>query len=231
VVGARADGTKEVLAIEDGYRESTESWLTVLRDLKRRGMRAPALAIGDGALGFWAAVREVWPESREQRCWVHRIANVLDKLPTRLQPQAKRALHEMMYAERRASCEAAMQRFAQDYEAKYPKAVTALFADVPRLLTHFDFPAAHWKHIRTTNPIESTFATVKLRTRVTKGAGSRTAGLTMAFKLLEAAQKTWRRLDAQDLLPLVRAGIEFKDGLQVECGQQGPEKKAGKVAA
>jgi transposase-like protein len=231
VVGVRPDGTKEVLAIEDGYRESTESWLTVLRDLKRRGMRAPALAIGDGALGFWAAVREVWPETREQRCWVHRIANVLDKLPTRLQPQAKRTLHEMMYAERRANCEAAMQRFAQDYEAKYPKAVKALFADVPRLLTHFDFPAAHWKHIRTTNPIESTFATVKLRTRVTKGAGSRTAGLTMAFKLLEAAQKSWRRLDAQELLPLVRAGVEFKDGFQVECGQQRPDKKAGKVAA
>lgn len=231
VVGARPDGTKEVIAIEDGYRESTESWLTVLRDLKLRGMRAPALTIGDGALGFWAAVREVWPEAREQRCWVHRIANVLDKLPTRLQPQAKRALHEMMYAERRANCEAAMQRFAQDYETKYPKAVKALFADVPRLLTHFDFPAPHWKHIRTTNPIESTFATVKLRTRVTKGAGSRTAGLTMAFKLLDAAQKTWRRLDAQELLPLVRAGIEFKDGLQVERGQQKPEKKAGKIAA
>ncbi len=231
VVGARLDGTKEVLAIEDGYRESTESWLTVLRDLKRRGMRAPALAIGDGALGFWAALREVWPEAREQRCWVHRIANVLDKLPARLQPQTKHALHEMMYAERRASCEAAMQRFAQAYEATYPKAVKALFADVPRLLTHFDFPAAHWKHIRTTNPIESAFATVKLRTRVTKGAGSRAAGLTMAFKLLAAAQNTWRRLDAQELLPLVRAGFDFKDGRQVECGQQRPDKKAGTVAA
>jgi putative transposase len=231
VVGARPDGTKEVIAIEDGYRESTESWLTVLRDLKTRGMRAPALAIGDGALGSWAAVREVWPESREQRCWVHRIANVVDKLPTRLQPQAKRALHEMMYAERRAICAAAMQRFAQDYEAKYPKAVKALFADVPRLLTHFDFPAAHWKHIRSTNPIESTFATVKLRTRVTKGAGSRTAALTMAFKLLEAAQKTWRRLDVHDLLPLVRAGIAFKDGQSVERTGARSEKNSGRVAA
>ena len=230
VVGVRPDGTKEVIAIEDGYRESTESWLTVLRDLKARGLRAPALAIGDGALGFWAAVREVWPEAREQRCWVHRIANVLDKLPRRLQPQAKRALHEMMYAESRAACETAMQRFAQDYEAKYPKAVKALVADVPRLLTHFDFPAAHWKHIRTTNPIESTFATVKLRTRVTKGAGSRGAGLTMAFKLLHAAQQTWRRLDAHDLLPLLRAGVVFKDGLQDERGKSRPE-KAGKVAA
>lgn len=231
VVGVRPDGTKEVIAIEDGYRESTESWLTVLRDLKARGMRAPALAIGDGALGFWAAVREVWPETREQRCWVHRIANVLDKLPTRLQPRAKRALHEMMYANTRPTCEQAIQRFAQDYEAKYPKAVKSLVTDVARLLTHFDFPAAHWKHIRTTNPIESTFATVKLRTRVTKGAGSRAAGLTMAFKLLQAAQNTWRRLDAHDLLPLIRAGVGFTDGLQVEAAEQRVARKTGKVAA
>jgi len=231
VVGVRPDGTKEVIAIEDGYRESTESWLTVLRDLKARGMQAPALAIGDGALGFWAAVREVWPETREQRCWVHRIANVLDKLPTRLQPQAKRALHEMMYADTRPTCEQAIQRFAQDYEAKYPKAVKSLVTDVARLLTHFDFPAAHWKHIRTTNPIESTFATVKLRTRVTKGAGSRAAGLTMAFKLLQAAQNTWRRLDAHDLLPLIRAGVGFTDGLQVEAAEQRSARKTGKVAA
>jgi len=194
-------------------------------------MRPPALAIGDGALGFWAAVREVWPEAREQRCWVHRIANVLDKLPTRLQPQAKRALHEMMYAESRGTCETTMQRFAQDYEAKYPKAVKTLFADVPRLLTHCDFPAAHWKHIRSTNPIESTFATVKQRTRVTKGAGSRAAGLTMAFKLLQAAQGTWRRLDAHDLLPLVRAGVPFQDGQLVERPEQRREPKGGKVAA
>lgn len=231
VVGVRPDGTKEVIAIEDGYRESTESWLTVLRDLKARGMRAPALAIGDGALGFWAAVREVWPETREQRCWVHRIANVLDKLPTRLQPQAKRALHEMMYVDTRATCEQAIHRFAQDYEAKYPKAVKSLVTDVTRLLTHFEFPAAHWKHIRTTNPIESTFATVKLRTCVTKGAGSRAAGLTMAFKLLEAAQKSWRRLDAHDLLPLVRAGMVFKDGQSVDRPETRSEKHAGRVAA
>ena len=153
------------------------------------------------------------PSKRAQEnagwCWVHRIANVLDKLPTRLQPQAKRALHEMMYAETRTTCEQPIHRFTQDYEAKYPKAANPLVTDVPRLLTHFDFPAAHWKHIRTTNPIESTFATVKLRTRVTEGAGSRAAGLTMAFKLLEAAQRTWRRLDAHDLLPLVRTGVVF----------------------
>lgn len=231
VVGVRPDGTKEVIAIEDGYRESTESWLTVLRDLKARGMRAPALAIGDGARGFLAAVCDVWPETREQRCWVHRIANVLDKLPTRLQPQAKRALHEMMYADTRTTCEQAIQRFAQNYEAKYPKAVKSLVTDVARLLTHFEFPAAHWKHIRTTNPIESTFATVKLRTRVTKGAGSRAAGLTMTFKLLEAAQRTWRRLDAHDLLPLVRAGVVFKDGQSVERTESRAEKNSGRVAA
>ena len=231
VVGVRPDGTKEVIAIEDGYRESMESRLTVLRDLKTRGMRAPAFAIGDGALGFWAAVREVWPAAREQRCWVHRIANVLDKLPTRLQPQAKRALHEMMYAESRAACETAIQRFVQDYEGKYPKAVKSLATDVTRLLTHFDFPAAHWKHLRSTNPIESTFATVKLRTHVTKGAGSRAAGLTMAFKLLEAAQRTWRRLDAHDLLPLVRASVVFKDGLLVERTEPRSEKHTGRVAA
>lgn len=231
VVGVRPDGTKEVIAIEDGYRESTESWLAVLRDLKTRGMPAPAVAIGDGALGFWAAIREVWPETREQRCWVHRIANVLDKLPTRLQPQAKRALHEMMYAESRATCETAIHRFTQDYAAKYPKAVKSLVTDVARLLTHFDFPAAHWKHLRSTNPIESTFATVKHRTRVTKGAGSRTAGLTMAFKLLETAQRTWRRIDAHDLLPLVRAGVVFKDGQSVERTEQRTEKKTGRVAA
>jgi transposase-like protein len=162
---------------------------------------------------------------------VHRIANVLDKLPSRLQPQAKRVLHEMMYAESRAACDAAMHWFVQNYEAKYPKAVNSLLADVPQLLTHFDFPAAHWKHIRTTNPIESTFATVKLRTRVTKGAGSREAGLKMACKLLHAAQGTWRPLDAHALLPLVRAGVLFKDGLPVERGELSPEKKAGKVAA
>jgi transposase-like protein len=231
VVGVRPDGTKEVIAIEDGYRESTESWLAVLRDLKTRGMPAPAVAIGDGALGFWAAIREVWPETREQRCWVHRIANVLDKLPTRLQPQAKRALHEMMYAESRATCETAIHRFTQDYAVKYPKAVKSLVTDVARLLTHFDFPAAHWKHLRSTNPIESTFATVKHRTRVTKGAGSRTAGLTMAFKLLETAQRTWRRIDAHDLLPLVRAGVVFKDGQSVERTEQRTEKKTGRVAA
>ncbi len=216
VIGARPDGTKEVIAVEDGYRESTESWLSVLRDLARRGMRAPVLAVADRALGFWAAAREVWPETVGETCWVHRIANVLDKLPRRLQPRAKRALHEMMYAESRAACLDRITAFAAEYGAKYPKAVESLTRDQDQLLTHFDFPAEHWGHVRTTNPIESTFATVKLRQRVTKGAGSRTAGLTMAFKLLQMAERRWRRLNAPHLVALVRAGVRFRDGLRVE---------------
>jgi putative transposase len=216
LIGARPDGRKEVIAVEDGYRESTESWLTVLRDLRRRGMRAPELAVGDRALGFWAAVREVWPETQAETCWVHRIANVLDKLPKRLQPKAKRALHAMMYAESRAACLAEIAAFVAEYGAKYPKAVESLTRDQDQLLTHFDFPAEHWGHLRTTNPIESTFATVKLRQRVTKGAGSRTAGLTMAFKLLTMAERRWRRLNAPHLVAQVRAGVRFADGVRVE---------------
>jgi len=233
VVGVRPDGTKELVAIEDGYRESSESWLTLLRDLKARGMRAPVLAVGDGALGFWKAVGEVWPETREQRCWVHKIANVLDKLPKRLQPAAKRALHEMMYAEDKASCEAERKRFIEEHQTKYPKAVESLVTDWERLLSFFDFPAEHWKHLRTTNPIESTFATVKLRTRVTKGAGSRQAGLTMAFKLIQGAEKHWRRLDGHELIPLVRAGVRFADGKRVERedAPKKAEKKGRRVAA
>jgi len=216
IIGARPDGTKEVIALEDGYRESTESWLALLRDLKARGMPAPVVAVGDGALGFWSALREVFPETREGRCWVHKIANVLDKLPKSLQAKAKAALHEMMNAPTQAECEKLMKAFVAEYEAKYPKAAKALLADSDKLMTHFDFPAEHWKHLRTTNPIESTFATVKLRQRVTKGAGSRRAGLAMAFRLLLLAQATWRRLDGRELLPLVRAGVTFKDGVRVE---------------
>jgi putative transposase len=213
MIGARANGEKELLAVEDGYRESAESWKTLLRDLKRRGMAAPVVAVGDGALGFWAAVREVWPETREQACWCHKLVNVLDKLPQRLQPRAKRVLHEMMYAESRAECEAARLRFAAEYQAKYPKAVESLVAPWERLVTFFNFPAEHWKHLRTTNVIESPFATVRLRERATRGAGSRTKGLLMAFKLLEMAQLRWRRLDGAQLLPLVRAGAKFVDGV------------------
>lgn len=216
VIGARPDGEKELLAVEDGYRESAESWKTLLRELKQRGMRVPVVAVGDGALGFWAAAREVWPETREQGCWCHKLCNVLDQLPQRLQSRAKRALHEMMYAERRADCEAARMRFETEYRAKYPKAVESLTAHWDRLVTFFDFPAEHWKHLRTTNVIESPFATVRLRERATRGAGSRTKGLLMAFKLLDMAQQRWRRLDAAHLLPLVRADVKFADGARVE---------------
>lgn len=197
MLGARADGTKEQIAVEDGYRESKERWAAVLRGLKRRGLRAPMIAVGDGALGFWAAVRDVWPETREQRCWVHRLANVLDKLPKRMQGRAKQALHEIMGAETRAEAEQAGQEFGAEYGMKYPNAVESLRRDWEKLLTFFDFPAEHWKHLRTSNVVESPFATVRLRQRVTKGAGSRTKATTMAFKLLEMAQARWRRLDGR----------------------------------
>ena len=216
MIGARPNGEKELLAVEDGYRESAESWKTLLRDLKRRGMAAPVVAVGDGALGFWAAAREVWPATREQACWVHKLVNVLDKLPPRLQPRAKRALHEMMYAESRADCETARARFAAEFQPKYAKAVESLTANWERLVTFFDFPAEHWKHLRTTNVIESPFATVRLRERATRGAGSRTKGLLMAFKLLDMVQLRWRHLDGAQLLPLVRAGVKFADGVQVD---------------
>jgi transposase-like protein len=191
-----------------------ESWKTVLRDLKRRGMHAPVVAVGDGALGFWAAVRDVWPKTRAQRDWFHKLDNILDKLPRRLQPRAKATLHEVMYAETRAHAREAITRFATEYGAKYPKAVTTLEQDADVLLTFFEFPAEHWKHLRTSNVIESPFATVRLRQRVTKGAGSRTKGLLMAYKLLDMAQARWRRLDGAHLLPLVRAGVAFVNGVQ-----------------
>jgi putative transposase len=242
VIGARPDGTKEVIALEDGYRESTESWLALLRDVKARGMRAPVVGVGDGALGFWAALREVFPETREERCWVHKIANVLDKLPKSLQPRAKAALHEMMNAPTKTECEKNVAAFVAEYEPKYPKATKALTTESDKLMTHFDLPAEHWKHLRTTNPIESTFATVKLRQRVTKGAGSRAAGLAMAYRLLLLAERSWRRLDGQELLPMVRAGVSFKDGVRVErddgqvavLAKKRPvvnKEKRGKVAA
>lgn len=216
VLGVRADGEKELLAIEDGYRESTEAWKSVLRDLKARGMRAPVLAIGDGALGFWAALGEVFPQTREQRCWVHKIVNVLDKLPKRLQPRAKRMLHEIMNSATRADAEKEIGAFAKEFEAKYPKAVETLLKDKESLLTLYDFPAEHWRHLRTTNAIESTFATVRLRTRVTKGAGSRTAGLMMAYKLLDAASQRWRALTGRELVREVLAGVVFEDGKRKE---------------
>jgi len=229
MIGTRPDGTKELIAVEDGYRESSESWASLLRDLKRRRMRAPLVAVGDGALGFWAAVGEVWPETRQARDWCHKLGNVLDKLPKRLQPRAKALLREAMYADTQEHAREAMGRFAEEYEAKYPKAVECLRADEEPLLTHFDFPAEHWKHLRTSNVIESPFATVRLRQRVTKGAGSRNKALLMAFKLLDMAQQRWRKLNGAELLPLVRAGVRFVDGVRQEREKKGNERK-GKAA-
>jgi putative transposase len=220
LIGVRADGHKELVAVGDGYRESTESWSELLRDLKRRGMRAPVLAIGDGALGFWGALREVFPDSREQRCWVHKIANVLDAVPSSMQPKVKAALHTIMNAENKEAADVAIDEFEATYGAKYPKAVDKVLKDREMLLAHFDFPADHWVHLRTTNAIESTFATVKLRTRKTKGAGSRSAGLAMAYKLLDAAQARWRCVNAPHLVALVRAGATFVDGFHIEREDQ-----------
>jgi transposase-like protein len=212
IIGVLPDGRKEVIAIEDGYRESTESWASLLRDLKRRGMPAPVLAVGDGALGFWAALREVYPETQGQRCWKHKLANVLDKLPKRLQPRARDMLREIMRAPDRESALEDMARFSEEFSARYPKAVETLTKDQDQLLTFFDFPAEHWIHLRTTNPVESPFATVKARTKVTKGAGSRNAGLAMAFKLLLSSEGHWRRVNAPHLVALVRAGVKFPNG-------------------
>jgi len=216
MVGVRADGTKELVALDDGHRESTESWADLLRSCKRRGMRAPVLAVGDGALGFWAALREVFPETREQRCWFHKIANVLNALPKSAQPGAKAALAEIWNAEDRDRAEAAARAFAADYGTKWPKAAAKITDDLDVLLEFYDYPAEHWIHLRTTNPIESTFATVRLRQRVTKGPGSRAAGIAMAFKLIESAQSRWRAVNAPHLVALVRAGAKFEKGVLVE---------------
>jgi putative transposase len=216
IVGVRADGTKELVAIADGYRESTGSWEDLLRDCKRRGMRAPVVMVGDGALGMWSALGEVFPETRHQRCWVHKVANVLSALPKSVHPSARRALAEIRDAEDRSHAEAAITSFGNDFGAKWPKAVTKIVDDTEVLLTFFDFPAEHWGHLKTTNPIESTFATVRLRTKVTKGPGSRAAGLAMAFKLIEAAQDRWRAVNGPHLVALVRAGAVFRNGVLVE---------------
>ncbi len=215
VIGVREDGTKELLAVEDGYRESTDSWATVMRDLKDRGLVEPKLVIGDGALGTWAALRDVFPGARRQACWVHKIANVLDALPKRLQPDAKKLLHEMMEAPTRADARQALERFREQFDAKYPKAVAKLDRDWAHLTAFYDFPAEHWRHLRTSNAIESSFATVKLRTRVTKGAGSKKAALAMAYKLLDAAQERWRRFNGHKLVADVLADAKFKDGIRV----------------
>jgi len=192
VMGVRADGKKELVALADGHRESTESWAGLLRDAKRRGMRAPVLAVGDGALGFWGALAGVFPETRHQRDWVHKVANVLDCLPKSAQPAAHKALTQIRDAEDRQHAEKAIKDFAAAYSAKYPKAVAKITGDKDELLAFFDFPAEHWVHLKTSNPIESTFATVRLRIKVIKGPGSRAAGLAMVFKLIEAGSERWR---------------------------------------
>ncbi|MFJ9483116.1 IS256 family transposase [Streptomyces mirabilis] len=219
VMGVRADGTKELIAMADGYRESSESWASLLRDCQRRGMRAPVLAVGDGALGFWNALNEVFPETRHQRCWVHKTANCLDSLPKSAQPAAKKAIQDIYNAEDKAHAAAAVKAFAKQYGAKFPKVVKKIVDDEDELLAFYDFPAEHWIHLRTTNPIESTFATVRLRTKVTKGAGSRAAALAMVFKLVESAQARWRAVNAPHLVALVRAGARFERGQLVERPQ------------
>lgn len=214
IMGAREDGTKELVAVYDGHRESKDSWLEILRDLKARGLReGPKLAVGDGALGFWHALEEEYPGTRAQRCWVHKTANVLDKLPKRKQPHAKKLIHEMYLAETRAGAFKSYERFIEEYAAKWPGAVTCLTKDKDELFTFYDFPAEHWGHLRTTNPIESTFATVRHRTRQTKGCGTRKATLTMVFKLARQAEKHWRRLNGYQHITNVINGTVFKDGV------------------
>ena len=213
VIGATEDGAKELLGVVDGERESYLSWLQLLQDLKARGLTEdPCIAVGDGSLGFWKALREVYPRTREQRCWVHKTANVLDAMPKCLHADAKRMIHDMYMAPTKEEALKAHQRFLDLYEAKYPKACECLRKDEDVLFTFYDFPAEHWVHLRTTNPIESTFATVRHRTRQTKGCGSRIATLTMVFKLATDAEKHWRRLKGSKLITQVVEGVQFIDG-------------------
>jgi transposase-like protein len=215
LMGATADGHKELIAIADGYRESEQSWKALLLDCQARGLVIdPKLAIGDGALGFWKAVRQIWPQTREQRCWVHKTANVLDSLPKSQQPRAKEMLHAIWQAATRQEADKAFDLFLATYEAKYSKATECLAKDRAELLAFYDFPAEHWMHLRTTNPIESTFATVRLRTAKTKGTGTRLACLTMVFKLMESASKHWRMLNGSRLLQDVIAGVVYVDGIK-----------------
>ena len=214
LMGATAEGQKELIAVVDGYRESEQSWSELLLDLKQRGLQfAPKLAVGDGALGFWAALRKLFPETKEQRCWVHKTANVLNNLPKSVQPKAKADLHQIWQAETRAQANQALDHFLEKYSAKYRAACECLKKDRDVLLTFYDFPAEHWGHLRTTNPIESTFSTIRLRHRRTKGNGTRRASLTMMFKLAQAAQKRWHRLNGHQLLIPLLQGHIFLDGV------------------
>jgi putative transposase len=216
IIGATSEGKKELVGLADGLRESAQSWRELLLDLKRHGLAmGPQLAVGDGALGFWKALDEVWPNTPAQRCWVHKTANVLNKLPTSLQAKAKRALHDIWMAETRNGAEAAFDAFIETYGRKYEKAVECLTKDRDTLLAFYDFPAEHWRHLRTTNPIESTFATVRHRTTRSKGCLSNKTALTMIFKLAQAAEKSWRRIKGYALLPKVVLGVKFNDGIEV----------------
>ena len=217
LMGAMADGRKELIAVLDGYRESEQSWSELLLGLKQRGLAvAPKIAVGDGALGFWAALRKVFPETKEQRCWVHKTANVLNKMPKSIQPKAKGDIHEIWQAETKENAETALDHFPEKYDAKYPKACECLRKDRNQLLAFYDFPAEHWGHLRTTNPIESTFATIRLRHRKTKGNGTRRASLAMMFKLAQSASKKWKRLRGYQKITLVIEGRSFKDGIMQE---------------
>ncbi|MFC4507758.1 MULTISPECIES: IS256 family transposase [Streptomyces] len=216
LMGVRTDGSKELIALAEGLRESTESWADLLRDCRRRDMRDPALVVGDGAMGLWKALAEVFPDARHQRCWVHKTRNIANALPKSAQPGAKKALQEICNAEDRTHAEKAVKAFEKAYGAKWPKAVKEITDEVDELLAFYDFPAEHWVHLRTTNPIESTFSTVKLRTKVTRGAGSPAAALAMVFKLVESAQARWRAVTAPHLVALVRVGARFENGHLVE---------------
>jgi putative transposase len=214
LMGATSEGKKELIAVLDGYRESEQSWAELLLDVKQRGLsQPPLLAVGDGALGFWAALRKVFGETREQRCWVHKTANVLNNMPKSVQPKAKADLHEIWQAETRHAANQAFDHFREKYQAKYDKACDCLAKDRDVLLTFYDFPAEHWKHLRTTNPIESTFSTIRLRHRRTKGSGTRRTSLAMMFKLAHTAQKRWRRLDGHEHIVLLLQGKLFVDGI------------------
>jgi putative transposase len=214
MIGATAEGKKELIAVYDGYRESKLSWQEVLRDVKAQGLKTfPKLVIGDGALGFWAAAAEEFPTTQVQRCWVHKTANILDKMPKGVQGRAKKRIHDMYMAETKEQALQAYKEFLHLYGAKFPAACECLRKDKDGLFTFYDFPAEHWKHIRTTNPIESTFATVRLRTVRTKGCGSRIATLTMVYKLAEQAEKHWNKLNKSELITLVIQGVEFIDGV------------------
>lgn len=220
IIGATPEGKKELVGLADGLRESAHSWRDLLLDLKRRGLSSgPQLAVGDGALGFWKALDEVWPTTRAQRCWVHKTANVLNKLPNSLHTKAKRALHNIWMAETRKDAEAALDVFIETYSRKYEKAAECVAKDRDALLAFYDFPAEHWKHLRTTNPIESAFATVRHRTTRSKGCLSNKTALAMIFKLAQAAEKSWRRLKGYSLLPKVILGVKFSDGIEIVKSQ------------